>query len=57
MSEDAILTLTDINGKLLASKHLSTGSNEVSIANLNSGIYIGIINQGSQTVRLKLIKE
>jgi len=59
--EDVIVTLTDVTGKLLQSKHIKSvvGNNTMTLdlSNYTSGVYFISIECSSKTISNKFIKE
>ncbi|BAO56399.1 T9SS type A sorting domain-containing protein [Nonlabens marinus] len=47
----------DMTGKMVAQAPLQTGSNQLQLENLSTGIYIVRVNAGNQSHSLKLIRE
>lgn len=54
-SQNAQLTITDINGKILLIKDLTEKSSKISIAHLSKGLYNAQIQAGGKTVSKKIV--
>jgi len=58
IGEDAILSITDIQGRRLLQKNVSGGDNEIDISGLNSGMYIyQVCGNSSENKTGKFIKK